>query len=119
MAQAGVDVSQIVSWNAYPWPKPHPQTENTDRAAAVALCGFLELTPQLEAVILNGVVAKRVWALMKKLDPHIAMAIREFPTFHTSPRAVDPAKRSAEYIEDVNRDLSAKYIAAGRKLNGA
>ncbi|MGX7728484.1 GreA/GreB family elongation factor [Rhodococcus sp. 2H158] len=119
LTQAGIDVSQIVSWNAYPWPKPHPQTENTDRAAAVALRGFLELTPQLEAVILNGVVAKRVWAVMKRLDPHIAMAIREFPTFHTSPRAVDPAKRSAEYIEDVNRDLSAKYIAAGRKLNGA
>lgn len=117
MAEAGVDVSQIVSWNAYPWPKPHPQTDDSDREAAVALRCFLELIPQLEVVVLNGVVAKRVWGVMKKLDRSVAVGVCEFPTFHTSPRAVDPDVRSVEYIESVNRDLRDKYIAAARKLD--
>ncbi|MFD6893267.1 GreA/GreB family elongation factor [Rhodococcus sp. NPDC060086] len=119
MAQAGIDVSQIVSWNAYPWAKPHPQTDASDLAAAVALRGFLELLPHLQVVILNGVVARRVWGVMKERDPRIAAGIWEFPTRHTSPRAVDPAKRSVEYIERLNQDLGAKYIAAGQKLNRA
>ncbi|MGX6512518.1 GreA/GreB family elongation factor [Rhodococcus sp. SJ-2] len=117
MGQAGIDVSQIVSWNAYPWPKPHPQTDASDRAAAAALRGFLELLPHLEVVILNGVVARRVWRVMNELDPLIAAGVWEFPTRHTSPKAVDPAKRSVEYIVGVNQDLREKYIAAGQKLD--
>ncbi|HET8994982.1 MAG TPA: GreA/GreB family elongation factor, partial [Rhodococcus sp. (in: high G+C Gram-positive bacteria)] len=117
MGQAGIDVSQIVSWNAYPWPKPHPQTDASDRAAAAALRGFLELLPHLEVMILNGVVARRVWRVMNELDPYIAAGVWEFPTRHTSPKAVDPAKRSVEYIEGVNQDLREKYFAAGQRLD--
>ncbi|WP_175279516.1 hypothetical protein [Prescottella equi] len=114
--EAGIDVSEIVSWNAYPWRKPHPQTCQSDREAAEALRRFLLLTPYLEVVILNGTVAKRIWGVLEKIDSARTRRIMPFPTFHTSERAVNPDKRTAEYIAAVNHDLSSKYAAAARRL---
>lgn len=117
--KAGVDISEIVSWNAYPWPKPHPQTTQSDREAAEALRDFLTLTPHLAMVILNGTVAKRIWSVLTALDPTCTAQIRPYPTFHTSERAVNPAERSDEYIEWVHADLSNVYAAAARQLHSA
>lgn len=117
--EAGIGISEIVSWNAYPWPKPHPQTDRSDREAAEALRGFLMLTPNLEAVILNGTVAKRIWRVLEEIDPGCVAGISPYPTFHTSERAVNPTQKSAEYIADVHNDLSNKYAAAARQLHSA
>ncbi|MGV9864811.1 hypothetical protein [Rhodococcus koreensis] len=117
--EAGISISEIVSWNAYPWPKPHPQTDRSDRDAAEALRGFLMLTPNLEVVILNGTVARRIWRVLKEIDPACVANISPYPTFHTSERAVNPTQRSAEYIAKVHKDLSNKYAAAARQLRRA
>lgn len=116
--EAGIRNSEIVSWNAYPWRKPHPQTGRSDREAAEALRRFLMLIPNLEVVILNGTVAKRVWHVLERIDPACVAGISSYPTFHTSERAVDPAQRSIEYIANVHNDLSIKYAAAARRLRG-
>ncbi|WP_131733492.1 GreA/GreB family elongation factor [Gordonia paraffinivorans] len=119
LKEAGIAVSDIVSWNAYPWPKPHPQTTDTDRRAALALRDFLALTPDIEVVILNGVVAKRIWGLLAgEIAPRSVAGIRSIPTFHTSERAINPDQKSAEYIDRVHKDLSAKYATAARLLYG-
>lgn len=115
--EADIDISEIVSWNAYPWPKPHPQSHRSDREAAEALRRFLMLAPCLEAVILNGTVAKRIWGVLEEIDPARTARITPFPTFHTSARVVDPAERSDEYIARVHNDLSKKYAAAARQLH--
>ncbi|WP_241665767.1 GreA/GreB family elongation factor [Prescottella subtropica] len=114
--EAGIRISEIVSWNAYPWPKPHPQTGRSDREAAEALRGFLMLIPGLEVVILNGAVAKRVWRVLEEIDPACVAGISSYPTFHTSERAVNPTQRSVEYIANVHGDLSSKYAAAAHRL---
>ena len=117
--EAGIRISEIVSWNAYPWPKPHPQTTRSDREAAEALHGFLMLTPHIQVVILNGTVAKRIWRVLKEIDPARVANISCHPTFHTSERAVNPAQKSGEYIANVHNDLSNKYAAAARQLHSA
>ena len=114
--KAGIDVSEIISWNAYPWPKPHPQTSATDDEAVVALIGFLRLVPDLSVVVLNGTVAKRIWRLMEQMDLGPAAGMTVYSTFHPSPRAINPAQKPADYIEMVNQDIGKKYIAAGRAL---
>ena len=116
LTQAGIDASEIISWNAYPWVKPHPQTEATDREAAHALHGFLGLIPQLDVVILNGALAKRIWGLTMRLHPEATAGVVVFSTFHPSPRLVNPAEKSADYINKVNKDIIEKYAAAGRCL---
>ncbi|MBA8964944.1 transcription elongation GreA/GreB family factor [Rhodococcus percolatus] len=115
--EAGIRISEIVSWNAYPWPKPHPQTGRSDREAAEALRGFLMLTPNLEVVILNGAVAKRIWRVLKEINPSCVAGISSYPTFHTSERAVNPTQKSDEYIGKVHNDLSNNYAAAARQLH--
>ncbi|MFC0315601.1 hypothetical protein ACFQNE_11055 [Gordonia phosphorivorans] len=114
--RAGIDVSEIVSWNAYPWTKPHPQTPDTDREAALALVGFLGLVPDLAVVVLNGKVAQRIWKVAKQIDPGVGNRVTAYSTFHPSPRVIDPAEKSPEYIEMVNQDIEKKYIAARRRL---
>lgn len=118
LKEAGIDVADIVAWNAYPWPKPHPQTAASDREAAEALRNFLSLTPHVEAVLLNGNVAKRIWRVLKDSSPDTVSDIKTFPTFHTSERAINPEQKSAAYIDDVHRDLTRKYEAAARLLHG-
>ncbi|MDC3729266.1 GreA/GreB family elongation factor [Rhodococcus sp. Rp3] len=115
--EAGIRISEIVSWNAYPWPKPHPQTGRSDREAAEALRGFLMLIPNLEVVILNGTVAKRIWRVLEEIDPACLAGISSYPTFHTSARVVNPTQRSLEKIAEVHTDLSNKYAAAARQLH--
>lgn len=115
---SGIHDSELVSWNAYPWPKPHPQTAQSDLEAAEALRGFLRLIPNLEVVILNGKVAKRIWGVLKKIDPACVAGVAIYPTFHTSERAVNPTQKSVEYIANVHTDLSNKYAAAARRLYG-
>lgn len=120
LTEAGIDIADIVSWNAYPWPKPHPQTQETDRQAALTLRDFLALTPHIEVVILNGLVAKRIWRLLdEEIDPRAVEGIKPIPTFHTSERAINPDQKSSDYIEMVHNDLSAKYAAAARQLYGS
>lgn len=116
LEEAGIAVSEIVSWNAYPWAKPHPQTDLTDREAAEALRGFLKLTPRLEMVILNGTVAKRIWRVLREMDPAAIADIPSYPTFHTSERAVNPTQKSTEYIANVHKDLSHTYAEAALRL---
>ncbi|WP_317451405.1 hypothetical protein [Gordonia jinghuaiqii] len=115
--EAGIDVSEIVAWSAYPWPKPHPQTTASDRDAAEALRSFLSLTPHVEAVILNGNVAKRIWRVLKESSPDAVADIKAYPTFHTSERAINPEQKSVAYIDDVHRDLTRKYAAAARRIH--
>lgn len=116
--RAEIEPSEVISWNAYPWPKPHPQTRETDREASLVLLGFLELVPNLSTVVLNGAIAKRIWALAKEIAPDAVSHMKEFRTFHPSPRAIDPAEKSADYIAMVNRDIEQKYRSAARWMHG-
>ena len=116
LRQADITASDVISWNAYPWAKPHPQSEATDRDAADALHGFLALTPRLEVVVLNGTVANRIWTLMAQLHPHAVNEIVDLTTYHPSPRVVDPAEKPAHHINKVNGNILDTYAAAGRLL---
>lgn len=118
--EAGINVLDIVSWNAYPWPKPHPQTPESDRQAALALRDFLSFTPHIEVVILNGTVARRIWRLLENVSaPRAFEDITPISTFHTSERAINPNQKSPDYIDSVHRDLSSKYATAARLLYGS
>lgn len=115
--EAAIDISEIVAWNAYPWPKPHPQTDSSNREAAEALRRFLQLTPYVEGVILYGRVAKNIWGLLKHLSPPAVAGIQTYPTFHTSERAVDPEQNSVARIAEIHTNLRMQYAAAAKQLH--
>jgi hypothetical protein len=85
--EAGIAVSDILGWNAYPW-----FINRAPRAAELEagveplrrLCGLL---PELRVVMLHGGSARDGWARLARRHPRVVAPFEVVPTYHTSPRA--------------------------------
>ncbi len=66
--RAELDASRTVSWNAFPWVVPgyKTPTEVQVRSATEPLYRFIELLPDLHAVVLLGRMADVSWSQLKE-----------------------------------------------------
>jgi len=70
--RAELDASRTVSWNAFPWVVPgyKTPTEVQVRSATEPLYRFIELLPDLHAVVLLGRMADVSWSQLKERRRH-------------------------------------------------
>lgn len=97
-ADAGIDATDVIPWNAYPWyinraPKPAEL-----EAGVEPLRRLIGLLPRLRVVMLHGVSAKDGWKRLTRRYPDIVAERRlcVVPTYHPGRQAFwhqDPAVR--------------------------
>lgn len=122
MSEAGLDPSDVLPWNAYPWYINAAPTRSQLGDGVEPLRRLIELMPRLQVVLLLGKDAQRGWQVF--LDAHGGLVRRRgievLPTYHPSRGALqhpDPVERTRreEHIRATLRQ-AASLIAdsAGR-----
>lgn len=84
---AGIDVSETMPWNAYPWYINKAPSAEQLRAGAEVLFRVLLLTPRTEVVLLCGNEAQRVWDLVTATHPDLHEHLAVLKTRHTGRQA--------------------------------
>ncbi|MFZ2527003.1 MAG: uracil-DNA glycosylase [Rhodococcus sp. (in: high G+C Gram-positive bacteria)] len=135
LAEYKIDTCDILSWNAYPWyganwyGNKKNRTPVDELAATRALSQLLSLLPNLEVVMLHGVVAKKAWARLDEYTPlqtesgpdvepgrvHTSR-IHPVDSWHLSPRVVDPETKTPEEIDRFTRELHESFSDAAAYL---
>jgi hypothetical protein len=87
LENAGIAVSQTLSWNAYPWYINRLPRAAELEAGAGPLRQLLGLLPGLRVVMLHGGSAQDGWKRLARLHPGLASRVEVVPTYHTSNRA--------------------------------
>lgn len=122
IAEARIDVSDMVPWNAYPWYiNRKPKAAELD-AGVEPLLHLIELLPMLQVVILHGGSAHDSWKRLTRRYPNIVAerGLHILKTYHTSRQAFwhpDEAVREARK-QDLHDSLqrAALILNSGRMI---
>lgn len=113
LTDAGIEVSDTLSWNSYPWYIGRPPSDRELDDALPVLVRILEMLPRLEVVMLQGGTARQAWKRLSLAHPVIAGRVQEvISTYHTSPRAIaqvsptERARREQKLADDFARARS-------------
>lgn len=89
IAEAGIDVSEMVPWNAYPWYINRAPNAAEIRTGIEPLKKLIELLPNLQVVILHGGTAHNSWKRLIRSFPYIIeeRGLCVIETYHTSRQA--------------------------------
>ena len=96
LADAGIPVTELLPWNAYPWYINRKPTVDELDAATGALKRLIDLAPALKVVMLHGGDARTGWRRFVRRYPAAAKGLVTVETYHTSRQAFwhkDPAVR--------------------------
>lgn len=88
-AGAGIDASDIVPWNAYPWYiNRAPKAADLEEGVA-PLIRIFELLPTLRVVMLHGISAHNGWNRLSRQHPNVVAErkLHVIKTYHTSRQA--------------------------------
>lgn len=116
-ADAGIDASDVVPWNVYPWYINRDPTALELDAGIEPLNRLIGLLPGLQVVMLHGGTARKGWRRFVRRFPGI-VGLRKLcviETHHTSRQAFwhrDPAVR-----EERKENLRQAFTSAARHLN--
>jgi hypothetical protein len=110
---AGIPVSQILAWNAYPWYINRKPTAADLDAGVEPLRQLIGLLPRLRVVMLHGRSAQDGWRRLARRHPDLAGRLEVIPTFHTSSQALigTPEIRAARLAA-----LAQAFTRAARAL---
>ncbi|MGZ0145419.1 uracil-DNA glycosylase family protein [Rhodococcus qingshengii] len=135
LAEYKIDTCDILSWNAYPWYGANWYGNKKNRipvdelAATRALAQLLSMLPNLEVVMLHGLIARKAWM---RLDEYTPVEIEGVPeveagrlhtsrihridSWHLSHRVVDPETKTPQQIERFTRELHDSFADAAAHL---
>ncbi|OII26000.1 uracil-DNA glycosylase [Frigoribacterium sp. MCBA15_019] len=92
----GIPVRTVLPRNAYPWYIDAAPSARQSKAGAGVLVELLELTPEVEVVLLQGRDAEKAWRRTVSLQPHLADRFSIHATIHPGRQALfhpDPEER--------------------------
>ena len=102
---AGIDATDIIPWNAYPWYINRSPRAAELNAGIAPLKRIIDLLPKLQVVMLHGGSAHDGWRRLKREYPNIEVdrGLLVIETYHTSRQAFwhrDPKVRAdrAEHL---------------------
>jgi hypothetical protein len=101
----GIASRVVLPWNAYPWYINAAPNAAQSQAGAVALLELLELTHDIEAVLLQGRDAQRAWQRACALDRDLASRYSVHSTIHPGRQALfhpDPEERRRRIDDQEN-----------------
>jgi len=108
---AGIDPSDYLPWNAYPWyfnRKPNAAELRQGTAPLIELVGLL---PQLQIVFLQGSESKHAWFLALKAAPALA-TVKTIATYH-------PGRQAPFHPDPEERERRAQHRNAAWQEAGA
>jgi Uracil DNA glycosylase superfamily len=113
---AGIPVSEILAWNAYPWYVNHKPSPAELEAGVEPLRRLLGILPRLRVVILHGGSAQDGWKRLARRHPGLAAGYEVIPTYHTSNQAfIGTSEVRAQRLAD----LASAFARAARLLQEA
>lgn len=88
--EAGVALSRVTPWNAYPWflPDQRPLSKAMLTDGLEPLRRLLSSMPRVHTVVTGGKKAHESWRGFSDRHPERAAAFRHLETFHTSPQGI-------------------------------
>jgi hypothetical protein len=113
---AGIPVSEILAWNAYPWYINTTPTATELEAGVEPLRRLLGILPRLRVVMLHGGSAQDGWRRLARQHPDLAAGFEVIPTYHTSNQAFIG---TSEVWEQRMADLAGAFARAARVLHEA
>ena len=100
--EAGIAVSDILGWNAYPWYINRTPRVAELEAGVEPLRRLCDLLPELRVVMLHGVSARDGWARLVRRHPEVVAPFQVVRTHHTSNRAfIGPPEVSAARMTEL------------------
>jgi hypothetical protein len=113
---AGIPVSEILAWNAYPWYVNHKPAPAELEAGVEPLRRLLGILPRLRVVMLHGGSAQDGWKRLVRRHPSLAAGFEVIPTYHTSNQAFIG---TSEVRAHRMADLASAFARAARTLHDA
>jgi uracil DNA glycosylase superfamily protein len=113
---AGIPVSEILAWNAYPWYVNHKLSPAELEAGVEPLRRLLGILPRLRVVMLHGGSAQDGWKRLVRRHPSLAAGFEAIPTYHTSNQAFIG---TSEVRAHRMADLASAFTRAARTLHDA
>ena len=100
MAESGVDFSDMLPWNAYPWYINAKPNAHQIREGCGPLKRVLDMLPRLQVILLLGGDARQAWKVFESEHPRYLAGrdVKVRSTYHTSRQALfhpDTAVRAA------------------------
>lgn len=92
----GIPSRVVLPWNAYPWYINAAPNTAQSKAGALVLLELLELTPEIDVVLLQGRDAEKAWRRAVALEPRLERRFSVHATIHPGRQALfhpDPAER--------------------------
>lgn len=123
LMQAGIQIDDTLSWNAYPWYiggsgyRTNGPTDAQLAAATPVLAHIVGLMPKLRVVLLHGRSAWKAWAQLELRYPELVEGVKVIRTYHTSPRVVEgksPAERARRERKLSNDFARAQIVLTER-----
>jgi hypothetical protein len=113
---AGIDATEIVPWNAYPWYINRAPNSRELRAGVAPLRTLIDLMPRLKVIMLHGGSALSGWKRLSREHPGLVAtrSLKVISTYHTSRQAfwhADPNVRAYR-----KRHLRDAFLQAATEL---
>jgi len=92
----GIPARVVLPWNAYPWYINAAPNAAQSKAGALVLLELLELTPDVDVVLLQGRDAEKAWRRAVALEPLLDQRFSVHATIHPGRQALfhpDPVER--------------------------
>ncbi|WP_423923807.1 uracil-DNA glycosylase [Frigoribacterium sp. 2-23] len=92
----GIPARSVLPWNAYPWYIDAAPNAEQSTAGARVLLELLELTPEIDVVLLQGRDAEKAWRRAAVIGPRITQRFSVHATIHPGRQALfhpDPEER--------------------------
>ena len=118
IAETGIDISDMLPWNAYPWYINRAPTAVELNAGVDPLKRIIDLLPKLRVVLLHGGTAQNSWKRLTRRYPNIIVerGLQIIATYHTSPKAFWHS--DAKVREKRRQNLRESLYRAAGLLNG-
>ena len=119
LSRAGIELGDIMSWNAFPWAEPDLDDEGQWDQGADALAKIIRMLDNLSVVMLHGNESHRMWEVLWSRNRAIAEGFKPIATRSLGFALVNPHTKSPAQIATTNREITEAFQTAARSLQYA
>ncbi|MFV3116704.1 hypothetical protein [Gordonia amicalis] len=120
LREAGIEFSDVLSWNAIPWVDANFEEGDDYFRGAQAFVRVIEMMPELRVIMLHGSQAKAMWnGIVQKSFSRIYERYNPIQTWSLGYELVNRANNSREEIDRYERELGQSFSKAERLLRYA
>lgn len=117
LREAGIEFSDVLSWNAIPWVGANFDESDEIFRGAQALARVIEMMPELRVIMLHGREAKDMWNVtIQNSFPRVYERHNPIQTWSLGFELVNPKNNSQTQIDQYERELAQAFSKAERLL---